>query len=94
MKPTSHRSLTLVLQGVQAHLKDFIFQEGGVCHSCSSVPRVFRSPEGLALPSGGGLYIHSVSAHRTDNIEIVLHISNRMKKAVAIRTQNNYVYHL
>ena len=94
MKPASHRSLTLVLQSVQVHLKDFMFQEAGVCRTCSSVPWVVPFPEGLALPSGGSLYLRTVSAHRTDNTEIVLHISSRMKKAEAIRTQNNYVYHL
>lgn len=61
MKPASHRSLTLVLQSVQVHLKDFVFEKAGVCHSCSSVPRVFCFPKGLALPSGGSLYNHSLS---------------------------------
>ena len=69
MKPASHRSLTLVLQSVQVHLKDFMFQEAGVCRTCSSVPWVVPFPEGLALPSGGSLYLHTVSAHRTDNTD-------------------------
>jgi len=50
MKPASRGSLTFVLQSAQVHLKDLVFQEAGVCHSCSCVPQVFCFPEGLALP--------------------------------------------
>lgn len=61
---------------------------------CPGLFLVVPFPEGLALPSGGILYLCSVSAHRTDNTEIVLHISSRMKKAEVTGIQNNYVYHL